>query len=235
MNPTIHPPSFPLRPVNGGPLPKARAKHGRSIYEPKVNGWRAWLHTPTGTMFNRENERLSIEREFTAAARQAASHPPIHSSTHPDCFEWLDVEAFSRRHKYGQGALVILDAPGVPGIYDERQQAIYDRFVPTGAAGSWKFVHEPPPENRLLTFAYGFTDYGLAAQGKVWDERADHFQGEDVDGIHTGWVKLQRANQQLGAEVFEGMVAKRTDSLYPLQLQSATREFPFWIKHRWAF
>ena len=60
----ITPPCYPARPVNGGPLPKAQPKHGDWVWEPKVNGWRAWEHAPTGAMFNRENKPLSIAAEF---------------------------------------------------------------------------------------------------------------------------------------------------------------------------
>ena len=38
-----------------------------------------------------------------------------------------------------------------------------------------------------------------------------------------------------GCEFYEGMVAKRNDSIYPMQRRSAEVEFPFWMKHRWAF
>ena len=105
------PPSYPLRPVNGGPLPLARPKRGRWTWEPKVNGWRAWINTAAGQTFNRKNEPLSIEREFAPilAKIKAANLPII----------WLDTEAFERRHPLGRGSLVLLDfAPGVyPGGY----------------------------------------------------------------------------------------------------------------------
>ena len=38
-----------------------------------------------------------------------------------------------------------------------------------------------------------------------------------------------------GATYYEGIVAKRADSRYPLQLRSPSIEFPFWMKHRWQF
>ena len=49
----MNPITYPARPINGGPLEKARPKHGEWFYEPKYNGWRALVHVPTGTMFNR--------------------------------------------------------------------------------------------------------------------------------------------------------------------------------------
>jgi len=63
----MKPITYPARPINGGPLDKAHAKHGEWFYEPKYNGWRALVHVPTGTMFNRHGQRLSIQQEFAKA------------------------------------------------------------------------------------------------------------------------------------------------------------------------
>src|ERR1043165_28768 len=97
------PPTYPLRPVNGGPLPKALPKTGRWIYEPKYNGWRTLVHVPTGAMFNRKCEPLSIASEFAqgVALRQSALDA--------DAFEWADCEALERRHGIGRGSLIVLD------------------------------------------------------------------------------------------------------------------------------
>ncbi len=236
---TLTPPCYPARPVNGGPLPKAIRKHGTWRYEPKVNGWRAWVHTPTGRMFNRENQPLSIAQEFTPVLARLREHL-IGMDGDALVFEWLDVEAFERRHNFGRGSLVILDAPGVPGIHDERQESIYQQLVAPGLAQSWPFLNVTPPENTLLSFSYGFTDYGIAVPTAAdWLPDAGHYRDEDIDGIHTGWRLLQAVNRALGckpgSELFEGMVAKRADSLYPRQLRSPGMEFPFWMKHRWVF
>jgi len=232
---TLTPPSYPARPVNGGPLPKARRKRGAWAYEPKVNGWRAWLHVPTGQMFNRQNEPLSIAGEFSKTAKELRERF-VGMDGDAFVFEWLDVEAFERRHNLGRGSLVILDVPLPAADYLARQQSIYSLLVAPGRARSWPFLHEPPPENSLLSFAYSFTDYGIASPAsEEWQSDEGHYRGEDVDGIHTGWRLLQAANQTLGAEVFEGLVAKRVDSLYPVQLRSPDEEFPGWMKHRWAY
>ena len=67
MSAILNPPTFPARPVNGGPLEKARPKSGVWNVEPKVNGWRTLVHVPTGTMWNRHGIRLSIAKEFKPA------------------------------------------------------------------------------------------------------------------------------------------------------------------------
>jgi ATP-dependent DNA ligase len=43
-------PSYPARPLNGGPLELAPPKPGQWGYEPKYNGWRALVHAPTGSI-----------------------------------------------------------------------------------------------------------------------------------------------------------------------------------------
>ena len=56
---TVPPPlyTYPARPLNGGPFDKAPPKRGAWAAEPKFNGWRALVHIPSGTIFNRHGER----------------------------------------------------------------------------------------------------------------------------------------------------------------------------------
>jgi hypothetical protein len=63
----LRPCTYPARPLNGGPLERALPRPGHWHYEPKCNGWRALVHAPTGTMFNRYGHRLTIQREFSTA------------------------------------------------------------------------------------------------------------------------------------------------------------------------
>ena len=63
----LRPCTYPARPLNGGPLERALPKPGQWHYEPKYNGWRALVHAPSGTMFNRYGQRLTIQREFATA------------------------------------------------------------------------------------------------------------------------------------------------------------------------
>jgi len=48
------------------------------------------------------------------------------------------------------------------------------------------------------------------------------------------YQRLRDANRVLRADFFEGVVMKRTESAYPVQLRSVTEEFRGWIKHRWV-
>ena len=46
------------------------------------------------------------------------------------------------------------------------------------------------------------------------------------------YQRLRAANRALGCDFFEGVVMKRADSIYPVQMRSATEEFCGWVKHR---
>ncbi len=240
MTPT--PPTYPARPVNGGPLPQAMKfkRPGDWFHEPKINGWRAWLHVPTGAMFNRRNERLSIESEFVKAIkriqqfriiesgdaiaekfgqRPVGSSPPI---------EWLDCEAFERRHPLGKGCLIILDAL-TRDRWMVRKCLLENSPVPilgryhegTGMSDNgWQGC----PENEMEEGGVYYLPYLTDASTDQWR-------------LLNYWEHLQARNKELGCEFYEGIVSKRVDSNseYPMQLRSPDEECKAWVKHRWAF
>jgi hypothetical protein len=49
------------------------------------------------------------------------------------------------------------------------------------------------------------------------------------------WNELKEFNRKVGVEFYEGIVMKRADSLYPVQLRSSKEETREWVKHRWEF
>ena len=53
----------------------------------------------------------------------------------------------------------------------------------------------------------------------------------DADAL-VFYQRLRAANRSLRCDFFEGVVLKRADSVYPVQLRSATEEFRGWVKHR---
>jgi hypothetical protein len=55
------------------------------------------------------------------------------------------------------------------------------------------------------------------------------------DDWQNPWMALQMANTACGCQFFEGLVAKRTDSPYELQLRSPEEETTNWLKCRWKF
>lgn len=204
--------TYPARPLNGGPLNRAVPLLGKWAFEPKVNGWRTLVHVPTSFMWNRHGEPLTIRDEFRHVLDDLSPYLPCG-------IEWLDCEAFNRRHPLGKGSLVILDAV-VPGLtWEQRQQLIYDNLIRRGAVMPWPVEQIVPPANRLLSFSYNYT----------WEDD-DPLMRPDA-----AWVRLQHLNQRHGCELFEGLVAKRLDSVYPIQLRSPTAETRHWVKHRWHF
>ena len=221
------PPTYPARPANGGPLPHAVKRPGTWRYEPKFNGWRALVHTPTGTMFNRRNERLSIEHEFApllGLLRQLKDAQ----------WEWLDCEALDRRHGLGRGSLIVLDLPLSPLPHSERHQ----QLARTLAIADGRQLG--PQVEALIGDAYapGTTvePNRLYYPVNVVDYVPPDYTRSSATPFRTRlWDACAAANRELGCQFYEGLVAKEATSRYPMQLRSASQEFPGWIKHRWAF
>jgi len=117
----MKPLTFPARPINGGAFDPAVPKPGPWFAEPKYNGWRALVHAPTGTMWNRKGEQLSIAAEFTTALAQLQEYSvQVHGAP---ILEWFDCEALERRHNIGRGALIVLDVI-IPGTYIDRRDTL---------------------------------------------------------------------------------------------------------------
>ena len=192
--------TFPARPVDGGPFEKALPKRGAWTYEPKGNGWRSPIHIPTGTMFNRHGEKLSISAEFAEAL--AIMRDTLSS---PD-FEWADCEALERRHGLGRGTLYVIDV--IPHI---------DLDTPYSVRQAWL-------DTRLQRRPFDL----IPANNELHRFDAMPFN-------QSSWNSLQVVNAEWNVPFYEGMVGKRNDSIYPIQLQSANREYPYWQKNRWAF
>lgn len=203
---TVAPPTYPARPVNGGPLEQALKypRPGRWLYEPKLNGWRALVHAPTGTMFNRKGERLSIAGEFKRAL-SILQHSP---------FDWLDCEALERRHTIGKGTLVILDIVEL-GDYDTRRTLMGDTFCRSDLRVNYLGSPDDCQPDSVFLLPYQ--------------------PPEPREKLLQYWEQMQMVNARHGCQFYEGVVAKRADSLYPMQLRSPNEEFSGWVKHRWHF
>lgn len=211
-------PTFPPRPCNGGPLEKAVAKDGGWFYEPKYNGWRTLIHVPTKRMFNRKGDPLSIAHEFPEALEalsQAVSGGNLQRDGDP--VEWYDCEALSRRHSMGKGSLIVLDGV-MEGTYGERRARLRPVFPVLGM----------PPWCLNLGAA------GLANLKEIPEDNGLYLTPRIVGSKNA--LVAWRAMQGKGyGDFFEGLVAKHEQSRYPIQLQSPSTEYNFWIKHRWAY
>jgi predicted DNA-binding WGR domain protein len=213
-------PTFPARPVNGGDLTLALPKLGHWHIEPKYNEWRALIHLPTGTMFNRKGTRLSIEKEFASAIavlREALGNAA-------DCgrsIDWIDGGALERRHSIGRGTLMVFDflplsdrSNGVDPSTTYLERRHHLRELPVLSADE-----QPAHHHAYLVPSY---------------------DADDLDGrkaLHI-WHRLQYLNELWHTSglnsFYEGIVMKRVDSIYPMQLRSPDFECPLWMKHRFV-
>jgi hypothetical protein len=117
---------------------------------------------------------------------------------------WLDCEALERRHQIGQGSLVILD---------------------------WVSAYTPHLARMNLLEHY----WSVAPLDPLKFEAdsvylAPHWFAPSAPEL---WQELQSLNAAAGnVPFYEGVVAKRADSTYPIQLDSPDKEFTGWVKHR---
>lgn len=86
-----------------------------------------------------------------------------------------------------------------------------------------------PCEVRGYTIRGMFCPLLGGVQGKV------HSSCQYTDA-QTMWTYLKDENKHtFRCEFYEGLVAKRADAPYPMQLRSADEVTTVWIKHRWKF
>jgi len=200
----VQPPTFPARPINGGRLELGPPKPGQWRYEPKYNGWRALV--PTGSMFNRYGQPLSIAAEFGSALKRIRD---LKLMVDGRSIEWFDCEALDRRHALGRGTLLVFDciAPGLPGEPWHKRKEILAQAL---AAHEYRQV--PLPEALYAVEAHDPTE----------------LKPQEL------YRQLRQLNMHWGCQFYEGLVAKRLTDGYPVKLRSPSAEFVGWIKHRWA-
>ena len=197
--------TYPARLIQGGRLELAPPKRGLWYAEPKLNGWRTLIHTPSGTMWNRHGTLLTIAQCFRPALATLAklvSHGLV----------WADCEALERRHTLGRGTLVVIDSVPESGTptYEQRR-AILESLLPIDAVFRGD-TSRPVPSDAVVL---------------IPTLRA----GSHADAL-AFYQRLRAANRAMGCDFFEGVVMKRADSIYPVQMRSATEEFRGWCKHR---
>ena len=201
----MKPLTYPARPLNGGRFGLV-PRRDTYLWSPKLNGWRALVHTPTGTMFNRQGEELSIANEFHEALENLSRSG----------IPWLDCEALERRHNIGRGTLIILDAVIPEYTASDRWRVLLEE------TDKWQWpilnIGDKPLDNQVY----------LCKQTAYSDASPS---GKNV--LSNWWHWMQALNKEWSAEFYEGFVAKRLDSAYPIQLRNPESECPFWVKHRW--
>lgn len=201
----VRPPTYPARPLNGGALELAPAKSGRWFYEPKYNGWRALVHAPTSSMFNRYGQPLSIGAEFGRALERLRE-----VALGSEGIEWFDCEALDRRHALGRGALLVFDYIGLSATRSQTWHTRKEILAQTLPMHDFRNV--PLPESL----------------GTVQAHDPDQLAPQEL------YEQLHRLNARWSCRFYEGVVAKRLTDPYPLQLRSPHEEYAGWVKHRWA-
>lgn len=119
--------------------------------------------------------------------------------------EWVDCEALERRHDKGRGSLLVFDTPmrGRGPTYAFRKVVLEESGLPN-----------------------------------VGDIKAPSKAGAYIcpvipeGAVETYWYEMNEFNEKEGCEFFEGLVAKKVDSKYPIQLRSPNEKYGYWIKHR---
>ncbi|HVM51285.1 MAG TPA: hypothetical protein VMU04_24860 [Candidatus Acidoferrum sp.] len=201
----MNPITYPARPLPGGRF-GLLAKPRVHLWSAKLNGWRTLVHVPTGTMWNRHGEELTISSEFTDALENLSRSR----------FTWLDCEALERRHTIGRGSLIVLDQV-VPGL---AAHVRYHELLVDATRLGWPVLrHGQKPEANGVYLLHQAALSEASPSGKA--------------ALSVMWAEMQRLNQEWRAEFYEGLVAKREDSPYPIQLRDPDSHCPYWVKHRW--
>lgn len=208
--------TYPARPVNGGRLEAAPPKIGPWIGQPKVKDWRGIVHAPTQRIWNRHGKEMSITKNLAAPLLILSAFN----------FDWLDVGVMERQNQLLRNSIIIFDwIPSVKfyaGINHEARRAeLVKDFEILPAATFLKLLPESQRRDRVfLINEYDF-DRHMSPQ--------------------RAYARLQQMNRELGGDptnatdmknFYEGLVCKRTDKPYPVQLLSPTKETPWMIKHR---
>jgi ATP-dependent DNA ligase len=128
-------------------------------------------------------------------------------------FVWLDCEGLSRRHGVARGTLIVFDWVVPEGMmeYVDRRAFLGITFD-TAAVGREAQLQQ---DGVYLAPSFPTVDDNEAVAASVSST-------------------LEGCNQRLGCTFYEGVVAKRNDSFYPIQLRSPETETTDWIKHRFT-
>ena len=125
-----------------------------------------------------------------------------------------DCKALERRHNLGRGTLVVLDFVPESGAppYEQRRAAL-ESPLPSHPVFSGDTTQAVPCATAVLT--------------------PDHRVASQADAL-AFYERLRVANRALPCDFFEGVVMKRADSVYPVQLRSAAEECRGWVNHRFV-
>jgi ATP-dependent DNA ligase len=199
---------YPPAPTNGGALQYALPKIGDWAWEPKVDDRRVAIHAPTQTIYNQYGELSIADRQpdkFKAALETL-------SFASYGGFEWLDCGLMEYRHDMMRGCIIVFDIMANNAALDYRRailEATFDAFSALPLASA------------------------LLAGGPVHDRvfLINQWRNGDTAVPLKLEYTLKHENAKIGRKFYEGLVAKRTDGIYPIGTR-AKQKTHLWVKHR---
>ncbi len=202
----MNPITYPARPIGSGGLPAKFEGIGEWRWEEKLNGERLLIHIDYETGQPTVWNRKGEPSAHVGDFTQALA--ALTNLTRDTFITWWDCEGLSRRHAIAKGSLVVLDwVPTQPDVQPtwSQRKAFLHRHLGQGA----NFTLMPP----LLGVCHTWTE----AEAR------------------EAWEKMQAINRTLGAEVYEGLIAHRCASKYPVQLVSPDQTTADLIRFRWKW
>lgn len=217
----MNPPTYPARPMNGGSLERARPKPDPEawVYEPKINGWRMLIDVRNKKMWTRYNQPSSVEAKYASVLDRLAS---VFGGDAPT---WLDAEALGQRAScIGRGSLVVFDVvwPLTNGEWNTWRERRRFLDMALDVSELWE-INALPKQDTIYRLPHVAP---CGATAMLTDD-------EVTAPVMEFYDELKAANARLGVELYEGVVAKRIDKQYPIQLRSPAQETTDWVKHRW--
>lgn len=199
---------YPPAPTNGGPLEFAPEKIGEWVWQPKVDDWRAVIHTPSLTVWNQYGQPSSITSKFTVALESN-----FMTAAAMYGLEWLDVGMMENRHDLMRGSIIVLDLID-PDFNQSARYGLLKRFFPVLPMDMAGLLKETGRQIRDSVY--------LINQWENVECRLDALKRE-------AWLRTQ--NECIGHKFYEGLVAKRADSFYTFG-RKPKQKVGDWIKHR---
>lgn len=207
--------SYPPAPCNGGSQICQRA--GAHVWQPKIDDRRVAIHPLTGTIFNQYGS-LSVAHaqpeKFAPALDELRCIAVKVAMQFVDRDLWLDCGIMEYRHDMMRGCIIVFDLMDFTMTFDERRSWLEERFNVLPAATEIVAHRE----------TYGLNRVWLINQ---WEGYGDTICNPPVNL----WSFLQEENKAIGRKFYEGVVAKRRDSRYPL-CHKAKQTVTCWVKHR---
>ena len=125
-------------------------------------------------------------------------------------FPWLDVGVMERRNQLLRDSIVVFDCifPFAPATgYHNRRRVLLEAGFPVLPFATG--LKNGPTSNRVFLIP----DFELTPALEIYE-------------------RLQQENREAGSSFYEGIVCKRADKPYPIQLRSPNEQTPWMVKHR---